>query len=178
MKFGMPSKRVLLKALYFLLLAGIILGIGALFIGVITINVNVGGGLDSGPNFANIIGNGSYFKYLEVQKKFNKLYTSLNSISPNTTVDYTYSPLARTTNHIDDEIQMKSGILPIPNPGSSHNASGIIHNASGIIHHNASGIIHNASGIIHNASGILPPSILPTPGPVMPSSGSLAPNNS
>ena len=155
MKFGMPSRKVLKYGLHFLIFSAIIVGILALFMGVITINVNVGGGLDSGPTFANIIGNGSYFKYLEVQKKFNKLYTKLNSISPNTTIDYHYSPLSRTTNHIDDEIHMKSGILPVPNPGSSHNAAGIIH---------------------HNAAGILPTPTL-GPGPVMPS-GSLAANNS
>jgi hypothetical protein len=120
MKFGMPSRKVLKYGLHFLIFSAIIVGMLALFMGVITINVNVGGGLDSGPTYANIIGNGSYFKYLEVQKKFNKLYAKLNSISPNTTIDYHYSPLSRTTNHIDDEIHMKSGILP------THNAAGIL----------------------------------------------------
>lgn len=108
----MPSNKIIMNALYFIILAGVFVGILALFMGVITININVGG-LDK-PSYANIIGNGSYFKYLDIQDKFNKLYARLKDISPYTTIDYHYSPLSRTTNHIDDEIKMNNGILPTP----------------------------------------------------------------
>lgn len=149
MKFGMPSKRVLLKALYFLLLAGILLGIAALFIGVINITLYEYNSSRGGTVVVNK--NGSYFEYLKLKKYYSNIVSNLNNQGMTTDFMYSYTPFARTTNTSPYNTGYISvpGILPDPNPGSSTS---------------------------RNSSGILPTPAL-GPGPVLPSSGSLAAHN-